>query len=122
MGTINSQRQGGLTASADNSANQYKFIKITGNRTASVATVAGEVCIGVLGNKPVLGAAVEDLVGPEVKVRLGATLTANAKIATAADGRAQAAVTGNNILGYLVEGGVADDIVAMIFEPGAIAP
>lgn len=121
MATINSQRQGGMTASVDCSAKQYYLVANSGVRTVAPGT-AGALCLGVLENKPPAGQAASILVGPEVKVVLSATLAAGAKYASAADGRAQAAATGNYIMGQLVEGGVANDIVAATFEPSGIAP
>ena len=122
MATMNSDRQGGLTASADCSAKQYCLAVPSGNRTVTFAGTAGLSCIGVFGNKPKLGEAVELLVGPEVKVVLSATMAAGAKYSATNTGTAKAAVTGENICGQLLEGGIAGDIVAATFNPQAIAP
>lgn len=122
MATINSNRISGLTASADCSAKQYTFAKISGNRTFTFAGTAGELCIGVIGNKPTSGQPGEILVGPVVKITLSTTMTAGQKVATTNAGLAQVAATGNTILGQLIVGGAANEVVEMYFEPGAIAP
>lgn len=122
MATINSQRQGGMTASVDCSTKQYYLVVNSGVRTVAPASAAGALCLGVVENKPGVGVAASILVGPEVKIVLSAPLAAGAKYAAAADGRAQAAATGNYIMGQLIEGGVANDIVAATFEPAGIAP
>ncbi len=122
MATINSERQGGLSASVDCTLKQYTLAILTGKRTVGPCATAGAICIGVIGNKPNVGQAAEILVGPEVKVVLGATLAPGAKFAASATGTAVAPATTNNILGQLVEGGVAGEIVAAIFEPQGLAP
>lgn len=122
MGTINSGRQGGLTASADLSAKQYCVAVSSGNRTVTFAGTAGLLGIGVIENKPTSGQAVSLLIGPEVKVVLSATMAANVKWSTTNTGTAKTAATGENILGVLLEGGVAGDVVAATWEPGAISP
>ena len=55
--------------------------------------------------------------GAIVEIELGATLARNAKVASAADGRAIAAVSGagNFSAGLLLEGGDAGDVVPMQF-------
>lgn len=122
MATINSDRISGLTASADCSAKQYCFAKISGDRTITFAGTAGEACIGVIGNKPVSGAPAEILVGPVVKITLSATITAGALISTTNAGLAKAAATGEKILGQLIVGGAVNEVREMYFNPQAIAP
>jgi len=120
MGTINTGHQGGFTASADCSAKQYRFAVISGNRTVTFAGTAGVICVGVIANKAASGQAVDLMIGPEVKIELSATLTAGAKVMTTNVGTAAAATTGLVILGQLNEGGVAGDVVAMMFEPNTV--
>jgi hypothetical protein len=122
MATINSERQGGLTASADLSAKQYCFAVVSGDRTVTFAGTAGLLCAGVIENKPLLGQAVSLLVGPEIKVVASATITAGQKISTTNAGTAKVAVTGETILGQAIEGATVGAIFAATFEPGAIAP
>lgn len=122
MATMNSGRQGGMTASADCTGKQYCFAALSGARTVTFVGTAGAIAIGVLGNKPNTGQAAEVLVGPEVKITLSATLSAGAKVSSTNAGLAKAAATGENILGQLVEGGVNGDVVAMMFEPQGLAP
>ena len=56
--------------------------------------------------------------GAIVPIKLGATLTAGARVATAADGRAVAlgSSNGNQCWGILLEGGDANEIVPMKFQ------
>lgn len=122
MATMNSERQGGFTASADCTGKQYSFAAISGARTATFVGTAGAIALGVIGNKPNTGQAMEILIGPEVKITLSATLTAGAKVSSNNAGLAKAAATGENILGQLVEGGAVNEVVAMIFEPQGLAP
>lgn len=122
MATINSERFGGCTASADLSAKQYCIAVLSGARTVTFAGTLGVLGIGVIENKPTLGQAVSLLVGPEVKVVLSGTIAAGVKYTTNNAGLAITAATGHNILGQLIEGGVAGDIVAATWEPGAISP
>ena len=122
MATINSQRQGGMTASVDCTAKQYFLVGISGDRTVAPIAVAGAMAMGVVANKPAVGQACSILIGPEIKVVLGATLAAGAKYSASATGTAQAAITGQNILGQLVEGGPIGAIVSATFEPQGLAP
>ena len=122
MATTNSLRLSGLTASADCSAKQFCFAVVSGDRTVTFAGTAGLAAIGVIANKPAAGQAVELLVGPEVKVKLSATMAAGVNVSTTNAGLAKTAATGGVILGKLIEGGVNGDIVSMYFNPQAISP
>lgn len=108
-----------LVSAADLSAvaNQFKIVKITANRTVNLTSVAGELAVGVLANKPALGQPAEIYTGPVVKVVLGATLAAGAQYMAGADGRAVAATATNVALGQIVVGGVANDIREATFAP-----
>lgn len=123
MAVMNSDRQGGYTASADLSAKQFHFAVVSGERTLTFAGTAGLLCVGVIGNKPLAGQPIELLIGPEPKITCSAALAAGAKISTNNAGQAKAAATGENILGTLGEASPgAGAVCAFFFEPGAIAP
>src|SRR5512138_2475732 len=103
-----------LNAAADLSAKQNLFMKISGDNGCDRCGAGGDA-IGVLGNKPVSVAVAEVDVGPRVKVMLAATLTAGAEVMSDAARKAVAWVTANRSLGYLLEGGVSGDVVALYF-------
>ncbi len=108
-----------LNASADLSAaaKQNTFVAVSGNKTANTCGAGGDA-VGVQLNKPVSGQPIEIGVGPEVPITLNATLSAGAEVMSNASGQAVAWVTANRSLGYLLEGGVAGDVVNMIFSIG----
>lgn len=112
-----------LKASADCTAKQHHFAILSGDGTGTFAGTAGAGCIGVINNKPNVGEAMGVDVGPIVKITLAATLAANAVVMSDATGKAVAAATaGNHRLGRLIDGGDADDVVRMYFNPDGLVP
>jgi hypothetical protein len=103
-----------LLAGADLSASQFLFgnINASGQLIVAVAATAAD---GVIDGAGTLGQSVPMAVEGVVEVRLGATLAAGATVASGADGRAVTAAAGAQ-LGKLLAGGVADDIVPMLWE------
>jgi predicted RecA/RadA family phage recombinase len=94
---------GVLGGPANNSALQYRFVKITGEHTAGLVTVPGtDVPVGVLQNKPqrVGDAATVGIFGIS-KVEAAGALAAGAPVYADATGRATA-TAGGNILGYAI--------------------
>jgi len=120
MATFNSERDSGYVAGVSLAAKQFCIAVISGNRTVTFAGTAGALGVGIIGNKPLAGEAVELLIGPKVKVVLGAIMTAGQKYSTDAVGNAIVAVATHNVLGQIVEGGAIGDIVAATWEPGAL--
>jgi len=104
-----------LTAAADLSTKQNLFAIISGDNGCNLCGAGGDA-VGVILNKPVSGAAAEIGVGPRVSITLAATLAAGAEVMSDAAGKAVAWVTANRSLGYLLEGGVANDVVSLDFE------
>lgn len=103
-----------LPAGADLSASQFLF----GNVNASgqvVVAAAATAADGVIDSTGILGQAIALAVEGVVEIRLGATLAAGATVASGADGRAVTASAGAQ-LGKLIAGGVADDVVPMLWE------
>lgn len=109
-------------AAADHSSNQFKFMKIDSNGRAALCDTIGERVDGVLQDKPsAIGQAGSLMVGVGVtKITLGATLSAGDLVTTSAAGVAVAAQSGYSPSGKLLEGGVATNVVAMIFYPGGL--
>ena len=92
----------GLTASADLSAKQYYFVKVSGNNTVTVCAAATDKPVGVLQNTPISGAEAEVCVIGITKVSSDAALTAGNLIGTSADGQADAKTPGTDTTEYTV--------------------
>lgn len=122
MATENALKSIPYTASADLSALQYTFVKMSGDYSVAGAPAAGGAdAVGILQNDPVSGAAAAVAVAGQSKILLAATLTAGAKITTDANGAAVAATTGNTILGTLVEGGASGQIGAVVLDNNGVS-
>jgi hypothetical protein len=115
-----------LATSADQSAAQFLFLRLTGDKAVATCNALGQRAIGGQATKP--AAAVGSPVGvttPASKkgeIKLGATLAANAEVTSAADGRAVAAASGHVVNAILITGGVANDIVECVFVHGRLVP
>lgn len=78
----------------DNAGNQYRGVKVTGSRTVGLATGTGDLCIGVLQNKPqVTGEAATVAIRGVSKVRAAGAVAAGAIVYLTADGRGSATGT-----------------------------
>jgi hypothetical protein len=112
-----------LVAAADLRTHQHKFMVVSGDNGCNIAAGAGVACVGVLGNKPNTGEAAEIKIGPRVKVIASAAIAANAAVSTNAAGLAKTAATGERVLGIALEAaGAVNEIIAITWEPGPIAP
>jgi hypothetical protein len=103
-------------AAADLSAHQFKFMKVTSaGFTVDLNTTNAANCLGVLQDKPAaagLPAAV--MVDGITKVKLGATVAAGVDVMSNTAGLAITATgAAAVVMGTLLEGGVANDIVTM---------
>lgn len=92
----------GLTASADLSAKQYYFVKMSGNKTVTVCAAATDKPVGVLQNKPTSGQEAEVCGIGVTKVSSDAALTAGTLIGTSSDGQADAKTPGTDTTEYTV--------------------
>lgn len=117
-----------LTAGADLSTHQYKFVKLNSSGQIVLAG-AGDPAIGILWDKPVSGAVgmVRPLDGRKALVKASGALTKGVVIASDLNARAKAAVTGattsSYALGILIESAAAlDDIVQFIAIPFGATP
>lgn len=91
---------GNFTASADLSAKQYHFVKMSGNNTVTVCAAITDVPIGVLQNTPSSGQAASVCLFGITKVVADGTLAAGNLIGTSADGQADAIVAGTDTTVY----------------------
>lgn len=91
---------GNFTASADLSAKQYHFVKMSGNNTVTVCAAITDVPIGVLQNTPSSGQAASVCLFGITKVVADGTLAAGNLIGTSADGQADAIAAGTDTTVY----------------------
>ena len=91
---------GQFSASADLSAKQYHFVKMSGNNTVTVCAAITDVPIGVLQNTPTSGQAAEVCLFGISKVVADGTLAAGNLIGTSADGQADAIAAGTDTTVY----------------------
>ena len=110
-------------AAADLSAAQYFLVKITAADTVNLAG-DGELCVGVLQNKPSAAgdAATISRGGDVTKVSAGAAFAVGVKLAADANGQAVLATTGEEVIGISKEAATAqNEIVEMVQTHGGIA-
>lgn len=91
-----------LTAGADLSGSQYKFVELGSGLTCTVCNGATDLPIGVLQNKPTSGMPAEVMVIGMTKVQGDAGLSVGALIGTSADGQADAKTVGTDTTEYVV--------------------
>jgi hypothetical protein len=102
-------------ASGDLSAGLMKFTKLDSSGQAAICSVAGELAIGVLQNKPTAaGQAAEVAVAGVVKVIASATITPNQKVSTTNAGLAKVAVSTEHPLGVCVKGGAVNEVIEVL--------
>lgn len=109
-----------VTAAADLSAQQFRFVKITAAKAINLAG-AGDAVAGVLQNKPISGqAATVWGVGSVSKVVAGAAVAAGAFVTPDASGDAVTAGTGNYIAGEAIDAaaGAGSIISVQLTQPG----
>lgn len=112
---------GQFTASADLSAKQYHFVKMSGNGTVTVCAAITDVPIGVLQNNPASGAAAEVCLFGITKVVADGTLAAGNRIGTSLDGQADAITAGSDttvtVVGIALNAAAAGETVEMFLNP-----
>lgn len=92
----------GVTASADLSAKQYYFVKMSGVNTVTVCAATTDKPIGVLQNAPVSGAEAEVCVIGVTKVSSDVAITAGNSLCTSSDGQAAVMTQGTDTTKYVV--------------------
>lgn len=126
-----------LLAAADLSAKQFYGVKVDSNGKAALAG-AGDMCIGVLQNKPESGQAATVAYGGRTKMVAGGNVTAGtpaktdsagkaataskATVDTSNTGSASDAVVGSNVIGIFLTSGVANDLVEVMLLPLGAVP
>lgn len=106
-----------LTAGADLSAHQFKFVDIVSEYAVNIGSTAGALMTGVLLNQPKQGEAAIVAIGGMTKILLGATVAPGAEIACSAASTASTATSGQQILGKCVEGGAVNNVGSFVFQP-----
>ena len=91
---------GTFSASADLSAKQYYFVKMSGDNTVTVCAAVTDKPIGVLQNKPESGEQAIVRVFGVSKASADATLAAGDIAGTSADGQCQPVVAGTETTVY----------------------
>ena len=112
---------GQFTASADLSAKQYHFVKMSGNNTVTVCAAITDLPIGVLQNTPTSGQAAEVCIFGITKVVADGTLAAGNLIGTSADGQADAIAAGTDVtvttVGQALKAAAAGETVEAFINP-----
>lgn len=109
----------GLTAAADLTSHQYKFVEIVGGTTTvNVVNAVTDRPIGVLLNKPKAGEACEVIAIGVTEVVAGETLAAGDMLSVGATGKAtnDAAQAGTTYQGRILSAGAADELVTCIIN------
>jgi hypothetical protein len=96
-----SRYSSGLTASADLSTHQFKFVKMSGNRTVTVCAAVTDIPCGVLQNDPASGEAAIVAYAGETKVQADETLAVADLIGTSTDGQAAVVAAGTDLTVYI---------------------
>lgn len=96
----------GLTASADLSTHQYKFVKLSGEKTVTVCAAATDLPFGVLQNAPTSGQEAEVTSIGVTKLIGTADLNFGDRIGTSSGGHAVAKTAGtvDYIVGEIING------------------
>ena len=108
-----------LSAGADLSTKQYRFVKLDSSGNAIVCAAVTDKPVGVLQNNPTSGQAAEIVVVGLTKVSTDAALAIGDLVGTSADGQAAAYVAGTDTTKYvvgqaLVTSGAADELTSII--------
>jgi hypothetical protein len=111
-----------LSAAADLSAKQYRFITVDSSGNAAVST-RGQLSCGVLQDNPA-AATRAARIRPQgiTKVVLGGSVTAGQAIVSDANGAAvNASSADNNFMGIALTGGSSGEIVTMLLQPRGLS-
>lgn len=109
------------TAGADLSSAQFKFVTLDAGGAVTVAGAAGEQAYGVCIVGGASGKPVTVTRTGSCMVEAGGTIAAGDAVATNASGTAATATTGNIIMGYAKEAGVAGQIIEVELITGGNA-
>jgi len=121
MANMQSRDTRTFVAGEDLSAAQFKFVTLEADGQVDLADSAGENCIGVLLVEGESARAVTVVMTGSVMVEAGGTVTNGGAVATDATGRAVDATTGDIIMGYAREAGVANQVIEIELIQGGNA-
>ncbi len=121
MANMQSRDTRTFVAGEDLSAAQFKFVTLESDGQVDLADSAGENCIGVLLVEGEAARAVTVVMTGSVMVEAGGTVTNGGAVATDATGRAVDATTGDIIMGYAREAGVANQVIEIELIQGGNA-
>ena len=121
MATMQSRDTRTFVAGEDLSAAQFKFVTLEADGQVDLADSAGENCLGVLLVEGAAARAVTVVMTGSVMVEAGGTVTAGGAVAVDATGRAVDATTGDIIMGYAREAGVAAQVIEIELIQGGNA-
>lgn len=108
------------TASADLSAQQYRFVALANQsgRVQAQRAVVGDRVMGILQNNPVAGDTATVAIGGVSKCVAGGTILAGASVTSDAQGRATSTLTGTDFrAGVAQEAAVVGQIFAVLLFP-----
>jgi hypothetical protein len=104
-----------MQAGADLSAKQYTFVKL--NSSGKVVTCGDdERGIGVLQDKPASDKGASVATTGITKMTCAAAITNGAAVTSDANGKAVAATTGKHIMGFAMETGANNRIIAILLD------
>jgi hypothetical protein len=104
-------------AGADLTTHQYKLVKYDTTNDSVVLCGNAEKPLGVLMNAPFTGEIAEVAVQGGAKVKIATTMsTLGTSVASAANGVARAATTGEWSIGTQQDAGVSGDIIPVIID------
>jgi len=121
MATMQSRDTRTFVAGEDLSTAQFKFVTLEADGQVDLADSAGENCVGVLLVEGAATRAVTVVMTGSVMVEAGGTVTVGGAVATDATGRAVDATTGDIIMGYAREAGVAAQVIEIELIQGGNA-
>lgn len=121
MANMQSRDTRTFVAGEDLSTAQFKFVTLEADGQVDLADSAGENCIGVLLVEGEAARAVTVVMTGSVMVEAGGTVTNGGAVATDATGRAVDATTGDIIMGYAREAGVANQVIEIELIQGGNA-
>ena len=113
-----------VEASADLSANQFRFVDLDGSGEAALSGL-GALAIGVQQNKPAAQGRATTVWGSGrvSKVRAEGVVALGTRISSSATGRAKVSASAEAILGRALEAATAqDDLIAVFLFNGGFQP
>lgn len=117
---IPGQPKAPLTAAADLSAKQFRFVKLTGDLQVNVCSGATDCPNGVLQDKPLSGQAADVMTFGITKLVAGGSISAGDRIGTDANGAAVKLTEGTDstkyIAGHALVGASSGDVFSAFID------